>query len=639
MKKGRKTMLARLLSIVCIGASLYSTPLQAMEEVKTVQSYEETEYIHNEIVVQLVDNCNEKTRKQLFEEANVKIEKNADDCYIVKALDKHDVKGAVSYLRKSSKVRLVQPNYHYQTNNTYEGTYSEGGISYSQNQWAIKNSGNEEFSDNYRFRGSTHRETVKEVAGIDVNVLPLWEEIKDKPGKKVVVAMIDSGIDITHPALVGKLWKNTEEIPGDHVDNDHNGYTDDYDGWNAYNLTTSLKDELGHGTHCAGIIAANGTNNVWGIAGKADVSIMPVKVFCDMSKNDKSTLGATSFSIRCGIKYAEKNGADICNLSLGMSQNDQLLQDTIENSNMLFVCAAGNDGSWLSTKPCYPANYTFNNVISVGNIRCDGTLHVTSNYDRDLVPVVAPGTEIYSTLPDGKYEFMTGTSMAAPFVTGIAALLYSYMPYISPAGVKNQITMNARQLSDIEGDIGYGLVDAEAAYKNDVTGPKLKGKLELYKSKGYATIKLKVKDEGLAGVKSVRWAAGNKSKAYFSGGLIGNSIQQDGTITVKKSGTYSLYAIDNSGNESCTTFKVTIPTPTRVRVQKSSVTLNRGKTYTLKPSVSPTGVYTTYTYSSSNTSVASVSSKGKITAKRRGTAVITVRTRNGKRCTCKVTVR
>ncbi|MBR3772269.1 MAG: S8 family serine peptidase [Clostridium sp.] len=637
--KSIRMMVAGVLSVICTVTSLYPMNIQAKVQEVKVESYKIDEYVHNEILVQISNNCSEESKNQLFHDAGVEIDKVADDCYVVKPVSNRKLEKAISYLESSDKVELVQPNFCYQTEQMlYDGIFVQDDINYSQNQWALKNSGSLEFNDNFRFNGKNHTETVKEVAGIDGNIMPLWEEIKGKTGKEVIVAVIDSGIDIGHQAMQGKLWKNTKEIPGDRIDNDHNGYVDDYDGWNTYSFTKNLKDELGHGTHCAGIIAANGVDNVWGVTGKANVRIMPVKVFNDMENDDESSLGATSFSIRCGIKYAEKNGADICNLSLGMSRNDTLLEETIEKSNMLFVCAAGNDGSNIVYSPCYPGSYTYDNVITVGNIRCDGSLHVSSNYDNELVPVVAPGTQIYSTLPDGKYDFMSGTSMATPYVAGIAAMLYSYYPRISAGCAKKQICRNARELPGLEGYIGYGLVDAYGAYISDVTEPSLKRKTTIYKSKGYATIKLQVFDEGLAGVSKVCWAEGRRSKAYFAYGEGGKSVQPNGTITVKKSGYYSLYAIDNKGNESWTVTKITIPVPTSVRVKKSSVTIKRGKTYTLKPTVSPSGVYASYTFSSGNTSIATVDKNGKITAKKRGTVVITIRTRNGKRCTCKVTV-
>lgn len=643
-RKGLKKVFAGLLSTVCAVASLCPVSIRAQEETKVTESYQINEYIHNEILVQIEEDCSVNARKQLFSNAGVSVEKSAEDCFVVKAANQKSLKSAIASLEASKQVKLVQPNFYYEVDNevdkpNYAIPLSLDGVNISDYQWSLKNDGTLQFDDYFRFNGKTHKETVDEVAGMDGNVIPLWEAVEGKTGKEVVVAVIDSGIDIGHPAFQGKLWKNTKEVPGDHVDNDHNGYTDDYDGWNAYSLTTNLKDELGHGTHCAGIIATNGAHDVWGVTGKSNVKIMPVKVFNDMKNDDENTLGCTSFSIRCGIKYAEKNGADICNVSLGMEQNDELLQETIRQSKMLFVCAAGNEGNDLSRRACYPGNYSFDNIITVGNMRCDGSLHDTSNYNRNLVPVVAPGTEIYSTFLDGEYEFMSGTSMAAPYVAGIAAMLYSYVPNMNARAIKNQICKNARQLTDLQGYIGYGLVDAYAAYANDVTGPVLRKRTTTYKSKGYVEIKLGVYDQGASGVSKVCYASGKKSRDYFAQGMSGKAVQPDGTITFKKSGYYTLYAIDNKGNDSWLVVKITVPEPKSVRVSRSSVTLKRGKTYTLKPTVSPSGVNTIYTFSSSNTAVAKVNEKGKITAKKRGTATITVRTSNGKRCTCKVTVK
>lgn len=639
-RKGLKKVFAGLISTVCAVASLYPVNIQAQVETEVTESYQINEYIHNEILVQIEEDCSENARKQLFSSAGVSVEKSADDCFVVKAGSQKSLKSAIASLEASKEVKLVQPNFCYEVDKeNYAVPLSLGGINILEEQWSLKNNGTLEFDDYFRFNGKSYGDSVKEVAGIDGNVIPLWEAVEGQIGKEVVVAVIDSGVDIAHPAFQGKLWKNIKEVPGDHVDNDGNGYTDDYDGWNAYSLTTNLKDELGHGTHCAGIIAANGTDDVWGVTGKSNVKLMPVKVFNDVGSRGDESLYTTSFAIRCGIKYAEKNGADICNVSLGMKENDELLQETMRQSKMLFVCAAGNEGNDLSRKPCYPGNYTFDNVITVGNIRCDGKLHLTSNYNKDLVPVVAPGTEIYSTMPSGEYDFMSGTSMATPYVAGIAAMLYSYVPHMNASSAKKQICKTAKQFSNLAPDIGYGLVDAYAAYANDVCGPVLRKRTTTYKSKGYVEIKLGIYDQGASGVSKVCFASGSKSRAYFEQGLMGKEVQPDGTIIIKKSGFYTLYAIDNKGNDSWLVINVTIPTPKSVRVSRASVTLKRGTTYTLKPTVSPSGVYTTYTFSSSDTAVARVNEKGKITARKRGTATITVRTRNGKRCTCKITVK
>ena len=169
------------------------------------------------------------------------------------------------------------------------------------------------------------------------------------------------------------------------------------------------------------------------------------------------------------IHYAEQNGASICNLSMGTTGYSEELAQTIKNSHMLFVVSCGNGGiSGLGYNtdvyPVYPASLPYDNVISVANILFDGSLSKDSNYGAASVDIAAPGTYILSTIPDNSYGYMSGTSMAAPMVTGVAAMLYSYRTDISLADVKNIIINSSRKLDTLSGKlVSGGLLDAYSA--------------------------------------------------------------------------------------------------------------------------------------------------------------------------------
>lgn len=304
-------------------------------------------------------------------------------------------------------------------------------------------------------------------SGIDIDILPAWDLYNAAENKRhVIVAVIDTGIDYTHPELANALWVNPGEIPGDGIDNDGNGYIDDIFGWNFYygNNQTFMGYEDSHGTHAAGTIAADkGSSGIVGITDNNYVKIMSLKAL-------GGYYGAGSVeAVVEAIHYAEANGAAICNLSFGTSLYDERLETAIKNSSMLFIVAAGNgdsSGRGYNTDelPIYPASFTSDNIISVANLLFDGNLSSSSNYGAVSVDIAAPGSYILSTVPGNQYGFMTGTSMAAPMVTGVAAMLYSYRPDISLQDVKQIILNSARKMDGLNGKLSTGgMLDAKAA--------------------------------------------------------------------------------------------------------------------------------------------------------------------------------
>lgn len=307
------------------------------------------------------------------------------------------------------------------------------------------------------------------VPGIDINILPAWEQYDAKaPEEKrqVIVAVIDTGIDYRHPELQNSMWTNPGEIPGDGIDNDGNGYIDDIHGWNFHTNSPTIYSgtEDSHGTHTAGTIAAaRGTGGVAGITDNQYVKLMSLKAL-----GGPLGIGSPDAVIQA-IHYAEANGASICNLSLGSSAYSEELAEAIRNSPMLFVIACGNgdshgNGYDTDADPVYPAALPYDNVISVASLLFDGNLAASSNYGALSVDIAAPGSYILSTAPGGGYAFMSGTSMAAPMVTGTAAMLYSYRTDLALTDIKNVLIASARPLESLAGKtVSGGMLDAYAA--------------------------------------------------------------------------------------------------------------------------------------------------------------------------------
>lgn len=262
------------------------------------------------------------------------------------------------------------------------------------------------------------------VEGFDINAPEAWSITTGD--EEVVIAVIDSGIDYSHPDLVDNLWVNPLEIPGNGLDDDSNGYIDDIYGIDSHNGDSDPFDDNSHGTHVAGTIAAQGNNGagVTGVAWNAKI------VSCKFLGASGS--GSTAGAIECldyilGLKHRGENIV-ATNNSWGGSFFDQTLFDAIErhsNEDLLFVAAAGNSARDNDTTESYPTNYELPNIISVAAMNVLGDRAWFSNYGITTVDLFAPGESIYSTYPGDRYEYLDGTSMAAPHVTGALALLAS----------------------------------------------------------------------------------------------------------------------------------------------------------------------------------------------------------------------
>lgn len=266
-------------------------------------------------------------------------------------------------------------------------------------------------------------------------------------GQGVTVAVIDSGVDINHPDLNDNIWRNPGEIAGDNIDNDRNGYVDDLYGWN-FGVGQNNNDVRpgtatsgqGHGTHVAGTIAAEA--NSFGTVGVApNAKIMALRMGNVNSGNDFTNPG----NLAQAIYYAVNNGARVINMSLGWTDSPQIRQAMAyaASRNVLTVSASGNQGLM---SPGNPAKYATEFGIAVGAIRNNGSIPSFSNWagsDRRMQYVVAPGVDVVSTLPNDRYGLLSGTSMAAPHVSGVAALMLSANPNLTHAQMRYILSQSA----------------------------------------------------------------------------------------------------------------------------------------------------------------------------------------------------
>ena len=280
-------------------------------------------------------------------------------------------------------------------------------------------------------------------ADADIDAPEAWDI---QTGSDILVGIIDTGIDYTHPDLVENIWTNPGEIAGNGIDDDGNGYVDDIHGYDFAYGDSDPMDGNSHGTHVAGTIAARG-NDGTGVAGiNWSAQLMALKFL------DDSGSGYT-YNALLAIEYATMMGARLTNNSWGGGGFDPAMYDAIAaagTAGSLFVAAAGNASSNNDTTASYPASYDLENIISVASTDHNDTLSYFSNYGATSVDLGAPGSAIYSTVPGGGYDSFNGTSMASPHVAGVAALILAQDPSLTPAEVKQII------LESVDSDLRVG---------------------------------------------------------------------------------------------------------------------------------------------------------------------------------------
>jgi subtilisin family serine protease len=351
---------------------------------------------------------------------------------------------ALGLLRGDSRVRYAEPNATVSIDAARPPNDSLFG-----KQWGLNNTGQQvDFTFGTR--------------GADIGALRAWGVTTGSSA--VTVAVIDTGIDAGHPDLAPNIWINPgENCAGcrtDGIDNDHNGYVDDWRGWDFINNDNNPFDDNGHGTHVAGTIGAVGNNKI-GVAGVSwNVRLMPLKFI------GADGTGDVADAVRA-LHYATAMGARVSNNSWGGDEYSQALSDAIAEADAhgsVFVAAAGNESSDNDASPRYPSGYDLPNVISVAASDSNDRLAYFSNYGPATVDLAAPGQSIYSTWPGNSYRSESGTSMAAPHVTGTVALALAAHPDADGAALKALVLRTVAHPAGLVGTTATGgRLDAGAA--------------------------------------------------------------------------------------------------------------------------------------------------------------------------------
>jgi len=407
--------------------------------------------------------------------------------YLVRIHPGHSLEEALEAVRRLQGVEEAQPNYIYRALGRPDDPYF-------YLQWGQENVGDDSAYTEFDLRGPDPR-----VIGADIGAVSASDMYAGMTFDTVIVAVVDTGVDLDHPDLEDVLWTNPGELPGDGSDNDGNGYVDDVHGWDFVNDDNDPNDEDGHGTHVAGVIGAI-TDNGTGVAG-----IAPNAVLMPLQFLDAGGSGYTDDFIDA-IAYGIDNGARVLNNSWGGGAFDPALEDAIieaGNAGVLFVAASGNDTTDNDVAPHYPSSYDIDNIISVSASTPWRDMAEFSNWGQVSVDIAAPGDEIISTNPtdgaDGIPEIAyqigyptsydcpapwSGTSMASPSVSGAAAILFGLGDTLWPGSwqtmspseqmtsVKDRILERSSRWPALSGTtVTEGHLDLGSLIEDDFTPP------------------------------------------------------------------------------------------------------------------------------------------------------------------------
>jgi len=360
-------------------------------------------------------------------------------------------------------------------------------------------------------------------ADADIDAPEAWEISTGSSG--IVVGVIDTGVDYNHEDLAANIWRNTGEIPGNGIDDDGNGYVDDIYGMDAYNGDSDPMDDHNHGTHVAGTIGAVGGNGIGVVGVNWQVRIMALKFL------GAGGSGSTSGAIEC-INYAVTMAARGVNIrvlsnSWGGGGFSTALRDAIQtaaNSGILFVAAAGNDAANNDATPHYPSSYDLPNVLAVASTDRYDQRSSFSSYGFSTVDVAAPGSSVLSTTRNNQYATFSGTSMATPHISGIAALILASNPTMSYQALRKLVLFSSDSIPSLSGLVlTGGRVNANNALRQSGTSLRIFRTMTSFSVSVGETLRL----EAMAGLYADP-VPGINVVATFSNGSPSLALRDDG---------------------------------------------------------------------------------------------------------------
>jgi len=427
----KKSLLCGALSIATLSPTSHAINHESLKT-KTLK----TQTVKNQFLIKYSEGYSVKSVQQskIFTQSGISTLKNfksVKGLQLVHIPSTQNISALTTQLKATQGIKYIEPNYIYQAQASTPNDPDFASL------WGLNNTGQ---------TGGT--------MDADINAPEAWEVTKGD--RSVVIGIIDTGIDYTHPDLMENIWTNPAEIAGNGIDDDNNGYVDDIYGINAIQLSGDPMDTEAHGTHVAGTIGATGNNNI-GVTGvNWQVQMAGCKF---LGESGGTTAGAlTCLDYFLSLKNAGVNIV-ATNNSWGGGGFSQALTDAIaahEAANILFVTSAGNNTSNNDITDNYPSNYTNNNIITVAAIDHEGKLANFSNYGAQNVDVAAPGVNILSTVPGGGYASFNGTSMAAPHVTGLVALTKAALPSLNWQELKNHILVSGQPNPALAGRTATG---------------------------------------------------------------------------------------------------------------------------------------------------------------------------------------